>query len=263
MDTDNTGVQEVVEQTTQETTPVSEVVEQEIDQSQTQQPQHTESETVDQSNGEAEPPKDNAAWAAMRVENKRLKEALHETGVDAEYLQQLQGVLRPQATAQPQYRQISNDADIDTVTQTINNTQQTAYATRQEIAQLRYELREREDREAETAYPELKSDPLFQQIVAEKKLAAEITGRKRPTVEIAREVKNLLSRREEQVTAQAQEQTKAQMLAKQQATMEAKSSASNGQSSYDDESLKLRARRGDRAAQEQLVKDKLLVGLDF
>lgn len=258
MSDSNTGVNEVVEQTTQDVAPTTEA--QEIDQSQVAQP--VETETTAQSNEEVQPPKDNAAWAAMRVENKKLKEALHETGVDAEYLERLKGVLQPQQVPQG-YRAVTQDDDLGAVTQSINQAQQTAYITRQEIANLRNELREREDREAEAAYPELKSDPVFQQIVAEKKLAAEITGRKRPTAEIAREVRNLLSRRDQQVSAQAQEDAKASMLAKEQATREARTSPSNGQSSYDVDALKQRARRGDRAAQEQLVKDRLLGGMDF
>lgn len=253
--------EEVVEQTTQDE-PQSEV--QEDDRPQDQEPVERETTaSQEETNADPEPPKDNAAWAAMRVENKRLKQALEETGVDSEYLEQLQQVTRQNPQQQPGYKQVTNDSDVETVTSSINSANHIAYQTRQEIAQLKAEIREREDREAEYAYPELKTDPLFQQIVAEKRLAAEVLGRRRPTLEIAREVKNLLSRREEQVTAQAMEQGKKQVLAKQQATMEAKTVTSSGQSSYDDEDLRSRARRGDRAAQEQLVKDKLLAGLDF
>lgn len=252
--------EEVVEQTTQENpTPEAE------DQT-SPQPEETEtSDSVEQNaheeiNEEEQTPRDNQAWAKMRVENKRLKEALRETEVDSEYLQQLKGVLQPQQQSPAQqYRTVSANDDIDSIAQSINEARGEAYRTRQEMAELKNQLRIREDMEAEMAYPELKTDPLFQQLVAEKKLASEVMGRSRPTKEIAREVKSILSRREEQISVQAQEQAQTALLQKQQATAQANTRTSNGQSSAQDEELRDRARRGDRSAQEKIA-SKLLDG---
>jgi len=58
---------------------------------------------TDESNEEAAP-KENAAWASMRAENKRLKEAVAQSQVDADYLKELEGLTGKQEY-EPQYRQ--------------------------------------------------------------------------------------------------------------------------------------------------------------
>lgn len=207
------------------------------------------------------PPKDNKAWAAMRVENKQLKKAVEESGVDAEYLEQLRGITRTQE-AQPRFSPVSPDTDLDTVTQSINDARHEAYQTRQEMSRMKAQMEEREDLDAMKAFPRLKTDDVFQQIVAEKKLAARVLGRNRSTLEIAREVDKFLSRSEEQVALRAGEEAVARETAKRQASTEAQSNTSSGRSAYTSDELSLRARKGDRSAQVEKAKA-LIADLDF
>lgn len=246
--------QAVVEPTTE--VPASESTEEVVDQQQPTE-QSTEPETVNEVDDR--PPKDNAAWAAMRAENKRLKEAV-ET-VDPEYLEKLRGAVAPQEPYAPQFNPVTDDADYSEVTQRLNWTQQQALNAQQQLARMQQQLELQQDRQAEEAFPELKSDKEFQQLVAEKKLAARVLGREATTLEIARSVKKLLSRREEQVAVQTAQDTKQRIIEKQAAIAEGK-----GQSitnlSQDDESLRMRVRQGDQSAQEEVAK-RLIADLEF
>lgn len=253
--------QEVVEATTSEETPTSEARET----AQTEDSQESGNIT----NEVEEAPKENTAWAAQRVELKRLKEenermqrALDESGVDADYLRSLEEVTQGQQY-QPNIQQVTPDSEVDQIYGAVNSASREAAQARLELQQLRNQMREQEDRLAEAEYPELKTDPAFQQLVAEKRLASEVVGKPRPTREIAREVKKLLSRRDEQVAEQARVETENRTLARQQATTEAKTETTGGSSSTTDEELRFRMRKGDRAASEQVIKDKLLADLDF
>lgn len=251
--------EQVVEQTTQ--VAPTEQIEQEVA-TPVQEDQQPETETGNNEVIEDAAPKDNKAWAAMRVENKKLKEALEETGVDAEYLEQLKAVTRGQDVRIPLPQQITEDTDYGTAIQGINEARQLSYQTRQELAQLRAERREAEDREAENAFPSLRTDKVFQSIVAEKRLAAEIMGRRRPTIEIAREVDAILNRRAQQIQAQASEEAGAREAAKHVATREPQTTTTQGVSSYHNEDARNRVRKGDRAAQVEMAKG-LIADLDF
>lgn len=256
--------EEVVEETTQ-ANPEPEPTQEEVATPQAKE-KPAESETAEetQSNEEVEDstPKDNKAWAAMRVENKKLKEQLEETGVDAEYLEQLKNVTRGQDVKGPNPQAITEDTEYGTAIQGINEARQLAYQTRQELAQLKRERLEAEDREAENAYPGLKSDQLFQQMVAEKRLASEVMGRHRPTIEIAREVDKILSRRGQQVQAQATEEAERRQAEKQTATAQPQTSTSQGNSGYDSDSVRKGVRKGDRTAQTEMAKG-IIADLDF
>lgn len=250
------------EQEVEQTTQASPEPEQQPNEVAPQEDVEKQPETETGNNEEIDaPPKDNKAWAALRVENKQLKKAVEESGVDAEYLEQLRGINKP-VEVQPQYKQITPDTDLDTVTQTINQAQHEAYQSRQEIARMRAQMEEREDLDAMQAYPRLKTDDVFQQIVAEKKLAARVLGRNRSTLEIAREVDKLLSRSEEQVALRAGEEAVARETAKRQASTEVQSNTSSGRSAYTNDELSLRARKGDRSAQVEKAKA-LIADLDF
>ncbi len=63
----------------------------------------TDQETSTDETNEETVPKDNAAWAAMRAENKRLKESARSSEVDEAYLKELEGITGRQEY-QPQYR---------------------------------------------------------------------------------------------------------------------------------------------------------------
>lgn len=235
--------------------PDSESPEEVVDQQQPDE-QSTETETVN----EVDVPKDNAAWAALRVENKRLKEVVAE--VDPEYLNMLRGAVRPQEYNQPEFNPVSDDTDYSEVTNRLNWTQQQAVQANQQISRLQNQLETQQDRMAEEAYPELKTDKEFQQIVAEKKLAARVLGRDVTTMEIARDVKKLLSRRDEQISVQAAQDARREVAEKQVATAEARGQSSAGKPMEDDESLRMRVRKGDSDAQTQVAKG-LIADLEF
>jgi hypothetical protein len=237
--------------------PTSGSVNEVVDQQPTEA-QSTEAETVTNEVGDI--PKDNAAWAAMRTENKRLKEVLED--VDPEYLNKLRGATTPQEPMYQQFTPVSDDADYSEVTNRLNFTQQQAIRANEQLARMQQQMELQQDRMAEDAYPELKTDKVFQQIVAEKKLAARVLGHDKTTMEIAREVSKLLSRREEQVAVQTAQATKQEMLDKQAATAEAKGQSSAARYALDDESLRNRVRKGDSDAQTQVAK-RLIADLEF
>jgi len=250
--------EQVVETTTQDGS---------VSEAEVQQPGQVEEEaqTVEtgttQNNEAEEAPKDNAAWAAMRVENKQLKQIAEAVTQDQEYFNRLQEVNRytPQA---PQPIQVTEEAEYPQTIQAINQANILARNANQEIIQLKTQLREREDKEAETAYPELKTDPIFQQLVAEKKLTSTFLGRPRTTIEIAEEVRKILGKREQEISAKVEQQTTQRMIEKQVATAEARTTTSGGSSSTSDDELRHMVRKGDRNARIEQAKG-LIADLDF
>jgi hypothetical protein len=252
----------VAEQTAQDK-PMSEEPQIESDQTQEEVQEPVETETTVEPNDSPEVPKDNAAWAAMRVENKKLKQALEQSGADAEYLDRLKQAtsLQPYVSRQPQ--QVTENDELPKVTGAINTTQQQVFQTHQELINLKNQIRESEDREAEMLYPDLKTDKAFNQLVSEKRLASEVLGKHRRTAEICAEVSKLLSRRDDQVKAQTRQDTEKQLLEKQRATAEIKSTSSDGRSTADDEEQRMKIRRGDMEATQDMVKKKLMTGMDF
>lgn len=245
--------------------PPSESQEQPAVQPEAQPQESPETETGTNEVGEA--PKENAAWAAKRVENKklkeeneRLKEALGST--DPKYLESLRGAVTPQEYPQEQVPQVSGDADYNQVIQGVNYANAQAARARQENAKLQNQLELQQDREAERVYPEFKTDKVFQQIVAEKKLVARVLGHDRTTIEIAEEVARLLNKREEQVAIKASEETKAQILERQAISSEPKGQTTGGRPSADSEDLRMRVRKGDQKAQEEVAKN-IIADLEF
>lgn len=260
---------EVLEQTSQEGATSSQVQDQEPGQVQELEQQPSESETDVNQNEVEQPPKDNAAWAAMRAENKRLKTVLEQSGVDAQYLETLRSATRPQV---PQYDfstpVLTPDDDMDKFTSTINATHTETQQLRNELYSVRNELREREDREAEIAFPQLKSDADFQALVAEKKLAYEMLRRMNPglprktTSDFATEANRLLGKRVQQATIQAEQQAEQRLIQKQQAIIEPQSSSTQGESSIKNDELRRKVRLGDQSAEVDMAK-KLIADLDF
>lgn len=238
--------------------PASQSQEPVADQPQAQEAVGAETETV--KNEVSEIPKDNAAWAAMRTENKRLKHALDE--VDPTYLQNLRSMTGPQQVVAPQVSQLGEDADYSRVTQTVNLTQQQLAQLQAQNQRLQNQLELQQDRIAEEAFPELRADKVFQQLVAEKKLVARVTGRDVTTLDLAREVKKQLERREQQVVVQTQQATKQQILDKQAAVADAKGQTTGGQSTISKEELRTRVRRGDSSAEFETSKN-LIADLEF
>lgn len=237
--------QEVVEQTTQD-----------IPESETQ-PSETETEaleTVEESEepNEEQAPKANAAWAAMRLENKRLKERAAQPQVDDQYLQELNQM----TGAAPQYQdqQITEETDLSQVSQSLNQAQRTAYDASQRVRQLELTL---EEQEMFNSFPHAKEDKLFQQLVAEKKLVSRVMGREKRYVDIAREVDSLIRKDRDQAAEVARQTEKQLNIERQAATTQTPSYSSAGNSGNDTDDLRLRARRGDRTAQEELAKRKL------
>lgn len=204
-----------------------------------------------------EVPDKNAAWAAMRAENAKLKRALEDTGVDPQYLEDLRQVTQHSPEYQPS--QITPDDDYDKVTGAVNQTSQVASSALREASMAKKMMREMEDRMAEMEYPELRTDPGFQQLVAERRLALEITGKRQPTVEIARSIKKQLDRYREQVVAQTTQQQQERQTAKQQATAQPQTQTSSGRSAMTDDELRHRFRKGDESAQmavaDQIIGD--------
>ena len=250
------------EQTVQDN-PMSEEPQTEPEEVQEEVQEPVETETTEETNDSPKTPKDNAAWAAMRVENKKLKKALEQSGVDAEYLERLEQATSNQPAYSQQPQQVTEDDELPRVTGAINQTQQQVFQTHKELINLKNQIRESEDREAEMLYPDLKTDKVFQQLVSEKRLASEVFGKHRRTAEICAEVNKLLSRRDDQVKAQTRQETEKQMLEKQRVTAETHSISSDGHSSATDEELRTRVRKGDQEAVTELVKKKLLGGMDF
>lgn len=248
--------EEMVAATTQEVPP-SESQEQVVDQPQVQ-PQSPESETG--TNEESEVPKDNAAWAAMRTENKRLKEAV--STIDPTYLESLRSATGYQPQMPQQVPQVTGDAEYGQVTSGVNWAASQAARANQQVQKLQQQLELQQDREAERAFPELKSDKVFQQIVAEKKLAARVLGHDRTTYEIADEVRSLLGRREEQVVAKTAQETTKQILQRQVISSEPRGQTTSGQSSQSSEDLRMRVRRGDSGAQTEVAKG-IIADLEF
>lgn len=238
--------------------PQSESAEQVVDQPQATVPESPESDTGKNEVGEI--PKDNAAWAQMRTENKRLKEAL-ET-VDPSYLESLRAANQPASYQAPQVDPINGDADYTQVTQRVNWTQDQAVRANQQVARLQQQIELQQDREAERAYPELRTDKVFQQIVAEKKLAARVLGHDRTTLEIADEVNRLLARREEQVVAKTAQETKQQIGERQVISSEPRGRTSGGQSALSNDDLRRKVRKGDTEAQTEVARG-LIADLEF
>lgn len=254
---EKSGEEEVVE------APTEDIPESESSEEVADQPQPEEAESPETETGENEvddkPPKDNAAWAAMRTENKRLKEAIKE--VDPEYIEKLQSAFsQPQNYPQPQ--QVPEDAEYGQVTQGLNYAQQQAAQANQRISQLQAQLERQQDAQAEDAYPELRTNKVFQQLVAEKKLAARVLGNDRTTIEIAKEVKRLLDRTVEQTAVATEKAVKQQELEKRAAIAEGKGTSTSGKPKEDDESLKNRVRHGDMEAQSEVAK-RIIGDLEF
>lgn len=250
---DETGVkEEVVEQPTQEEAPATEAEQPETE------AQESSSEQDENINNQ-EAPKENAAWAEMRVkakkaseleaENQKLKSALEESGIDAEYLEQLNQLTQNQnQDYKPAETNLTPDTDLEQVTGTINQTAQTTQALYQEVQKLKQQRREQEDREAITQFPELAKDANFQAMVAEKRLANEVMGRHVPTAELARQVKKQLDYYRAQAQAQTQQETQQRTQQKQQATAQPQTTTSSGQSTATNEELAHRVRKGDANA---------------
>jgi hypothetical protein len=242
---ENEAVEETVDQ------PQSEPETQETENQEPESAQSAEDTDTQLTNNDDVPDK-NAAWAAMRAENKRLKDALEESGVDEQYLADLRGLSRHTPDYQP--TQVTPDDDYDKVTGTINQTNQVAASAYREVNQLKNTLREMEDRQAEMEYPELRTDPHFQQMVAERRLAMEIAGKRVATADIAKSVKRQLDLYREQISAQTREQVKQRQTEKQQAIAQPQTQSTQGKSSMTDEELRMRVRRGDEAAEIEMAR---------
>jgi hypothetical protein len=256
MDQNDTETQ--VEQPTQEGA-TSQSDEQVVDQPQSQEQLSPESETG--TNEVSEVPKDNAAWAAMRTENKRLKEAVSQ--VDPVYFESLRSATGPQAQYQPpQIQEVSGDAEYNQVIQGVNTANSQAARAMQELARLRTQYELQQDREAERAFPALKTDKAFQQIVSEKKLAARVLGHDRTTIEIAEEVERLFSRRDEQVAAKTVESTRKNDAQRQVISSEPRGQSTSGKQVAGSDELRSRVRRGDMGAQTEVAKN-LIADLEF
>jgi hypothetical protein len=130
------------------------------------------------------------------------------------------------------------------------------------VARLEQQLELQQDREAERAYPQLKTDKVFQQIVSEKKLAARVLGIDRTTSDIAEEVSKLLGQREEQIVAKTAQETKDQMLQRQAISSEPKGRTTGGQSGQSQEDLRQRVRRGDSGAEKEMAQS-IIADLEF
>lgn len=257
--------QEVEEQTPQDI-PESEVQEQEAGQPQEpeQQPSETETDASQEETNEAEEvPKDNAAWAKMRTENKQLKQALEQSGVDAEYLEMLRQANQPFTPQPSQPQQVNEDAEYNQVTSAVNNAQQVSTQAMQRIQQLESRLEQQQDKSARDKYPDLFRNPEFEAEVAEKKLVARVMGIDRSTTEIADQVAKRFKRSIEQAKVEATQQAQHREAQKTQAVVQPQTTTSSGVSSQDTkDELRERARRGDRQAQETLAKD-IIADLDF
>jgi len=249
---------EVVEQTTQDN-PMPEAESQQPGQVEEEAPT-VETETT-QNNETEEPPKENAAWAKMRVENKQLKQIAEAVTQDSEYFKKLQQASQYQPSI-PQITPVSEDTDYGQTVQAVNRSQQIAQQAVYQLSQMRQELLKQQEREAYRLYPELKTDPTFNQLVAERKFAAEQLGHSMSTAEAAEMVKSDLEKYAAKFVAQTEQQTKQRLAEKKQATVEPKSTTTSGRSSTDDDELKFRVRKGDRSAQVEQAK-RLLEGLDF
>lgn len=256
---------EVLEETSQ-ADPGAEVVEEDPGQGQEPEQQPSETETdaevdkTEESNevesSQDEPPKDNAAWAKLRTENKQLKQAMEQAGVDAEYLEMLRQANQPQ---QVDYsRQLADDPDYQD-----NTYAQMSARALQEVQQLKNQLEFEQDKTAREKFSEYFADPEFEALVAEKKLTARVLGKQRSTSEIAQEVARLFDRRIQ--VGQAQGQQAAQVRQANKAQVSAQPATTTGPTGGIDqmEQLRDRARRGDIKAQEQLVKETLLADLNF
>lgn len=258
--------EDVVEQTTQDS-PESEAPEQDPGQDQAQEQQPSEAETdADQSetNEVEDTPKDNAAWAKMRVENKQLKQALEQSGVDAEYLDQLRQASQPVSADYSQATtQVDDSAEYGQVTQAVNTAQSLSAQAMAEIRELKNQLENQQDMAARQKYPDLFKNPEFEAIVAEKKLVARMLGKNRTTTEIADEASRLFSKSIEKAQAQATEQAEVRQTQKTQAVAQPQTTTSAGTGTGDSkDELRMRVRRGDRDAQEAVAKN-LIADLDF
>lgn len=256
MDQDNREI-EPVEQPDSSENPTEEVEE-------TQLEPVSESTEIENQEVEQSVPKSNEAWAKLRVENKRLKEQLTQTGVDSDYLEQLRSVTKPY-TQQPRQsmpydNEITPDSDVDTVIREVRQAREEAQRARADVQSSR---REWEDQIAEERFPELKTDDLFMQLVAEKRLAAEVLGKKRTTVQIAQEVSDLLKTREAQVEQKTRETDQRRSVVKAQAQTDVVGQTSGGVSTQNDDELRMRIARGDMDALTSRLKNNLLKDLEF
>jgi hypothetical protein len=241
-----------------EDVPSSESPEEAVDQPQPEEQENPETDTG--KNEGSDVPKDNAAWAKMRTENKRLKQTLDE--VDPEYLERLRGATTSHSYPAQNVPDVTEETDYSQLTQSLNWTQRQAAQANQKLAELQNRLEEQQDREAEDAYPRLKTDKSFQQIVAEKKLAARVLGHNRTTKEIASEVERLLGQREQQAAVQSAEETEQRLAQKQAAIADARGTTSGGKTTVEDESLRVRVRKGDQEAASEVAKG-LIADLEF
>lgn len=223
-----------------------------------QQPTETETVAQDQvtegeETNEEQAPKDNAAWAKMRVENKRLKEQVSQVAPDDGYLQEL-NQMAGAAPYQYQEQQITENTDISQVSQSLNQAQRIALEASQRVRQLEISL---EEQEMFNSYPHAREDKLFQQLVAEKKLVSRFMGKEKRYVDIAREVDGLIRRDRDMAAEQARQSEKQIQVEKAAATTQTPSYTTAGNNSDDMEDLRSRSRRGDRGAMEERLKRKL------
>lgn len=242
--------QAVVEQTTQD-----------IPESETQ-PSETETEANEaqalEETNEEQAPKENAAWARLRVENKQLKEKVAQQDVSDDYLQELNQM----AGASPyayQEQQITPETDLTQVSTSLNQAQKMALEASQRVRNLEIQL---EEQEMFAQYPHAKEDKLFQQLVAEKKLVSRFMGKERRYSDIAREVDAIIRKDRDQAAEQARQSEKQMQVEKMAATTQTPSYSSNGNTGDDRETLRMRARRGDQSAQVELTK-RLLGDISF
>jgi hypothetical protein len=182
----------------------------------------------------------------MRAENKRLKEALDSSGVDAQYLEELRSVTQTSPEYQP--KDVTPDDDYDQVTGAVNQTSRVAATAYREVNNLKNTIREMEDRQAALEYPELNTDPMFQQRVAERRYILEVMGKKKTTSDIAREVKKELDYYRSTASAQTQEQAQQRQQEKQQAIAQPSTQSTGGRSTLTNDELRLQVRRGSEAA---------------
>lgn len=252
----NTG-DETVEVPTQDAPP-SESQEQTVDQPEVQTQETLESETS--TNEVSEAPKDNKAWAAMRAENKRLKDAV--SNVDPKYLENLHSAVSHQPDFTQNVPQVQGDAEYGQVTQGVNWAAQQSAIANQKINKLQNQIELQQDREAERAFPELKSNKVFQQIVAEKKLVARTLGIDRTTYEIAQEVEDLLGKHEEQVVVKATQDATNKVLQRQAISSEPRGTSSGGRSAITNDDLRMKVRKGDSQAQTEVAKS-IIADLEF
>lgn len=215
-----------------------------------------------------EPPKDNAAWAAMRVKQKDLQDRLKAYEQPAEPQEEepeqtdplLQELL--EWTPGSQYPTSQIDPN-DPMAEHIKAAQASAQQARQEVAAMKAEM---EKLQAVEQFPALKTDKIFRQSVEDRLLSltlrAQQEGKARPTMaQVAKKIDAEFSQYRSSAQTQARSEAEQTLQTKQAATLSQTGSSGVSRPQTDNTQQQRRINKGDETALVDALMEHELAGI--